>query len=258
MSIYVGSARIDENGNTTGGAAGDQTGKEVCTQAMYTHSKGWYILRPKSVTHANALAKKMQAACDNDHIGYDQNQRLGIISKGISTTTNTECDCSSLVRECVIEAMGTDPGNFTTANEAAKLAATGLFEDKVAYTNQTKTPVYNGDVLVTKTKGHTVIVVSGNARSSSSSASSGSTVTATAKAASYSASLAGTYTVTASTLNVRNGAGTNYSVMTTISKGTAVKCYGYYTTASGVKWLYIQFTKSGTTYTGFASSAYLK
>ena len=250
MSIYVGSARIDENGNTTGGEAGDQTGKEVSTQAMYTHSKGWYILRPKSVTHANALAKKMQAACDNDHIGYDQNQRLGIISKGISTTTDTECDCSSLVRECIIEAMGTDPGNFTTSNEVTKLAATGLFEDKISYTSQAKTPVYNGDILVTKTKGHTVIVVSGNARSSTS-------VTATAKAASYSASLAGTYTVTASSLNVRNGAGTNYTVMTTISKGTTVKCYGYYSTASSVKWLYIQFTKNGTTYTGFASSKYL-
>ena len=41
--------------------------------------------------------------------------------------------------------------------------ATGLFT-KIAYVNQSKTPVYNGDILVTKTKGHTVIVVSGNPR----------------------------------------------------------------------------------------------
>lgn len=177
MAIYIGSARIDENDNSTGGSAGDQTGKEVSTQTMYTHSKGWYILRPKSVTHANAIAKKMQAACDNDNIGYDQNNRLGIITYGISTTTKTECDCSSLVRECVKEATGTDPGNFTTANEATKLASTGLFEDKIAYSSQSSTPVHNGDILVTKTKGHTVIVVSGNARSKSTTTSSGTSST---------------------------------------------------------------------------------
>ncbi len=34
----------------------------------------------------------------------------------------------------------------------------------VSYISQAKTPVYNDDVLVTKTKGHTVIVVSGNPR----------------------------------------------------------------------------------------------
>ena len=50
MSLIVGSARIDENGKTSGGKAGDQTGKEVCTQAYHMHSKGWYALRAKSVT----------------------------------------------------------------------------------------------------------------------------------------------------------------------------------------------------------------
>lgn len=89
--------------------------------------------------------------------------------------------------------------------------------------------------------------------------SSSSTVSKTAKygAQSYSASLAGTYTVTASALNVREGAGTDMAVMVTIPKGTSVKNYGYYTTYKSVKWLYIQFTYSGTKYTGFASSQYL-
>lgn len=171
-TIYIGSARIDEDGNAAGGEAGDQTGKEVSTQTFYTHSKGWYIIRPTSVTLANKLAERMQAACDNDKIGYDQNNRLGVITYGIDTTTATECDCSSLVRECVIEASGEDPGNFTTSNEATKLAATGLFEDKEAFTSQSATPVYNGDILVTKTSGHTVIVVSGNKRSSASTSGS--------------------------------------------------------------------------------------
>ena len=33
MSLIVGSARIDENDNLKNGKAGDQTGKEVSTQA---------------------------------------------------------------------------------------------------------------------------------------------------------------------------------------------------------------------------------
>lgn len=89
------------------------------------------------------------------------------------------------------------------------------------------------------------------------------TATATTKkvatdgANSFKSSLAGTYTVTANWLNVRNGAGTSKSIMVAIPKGTSVKNYGYYTTVSGVKWLYIQFTYKDVQYTGFASSAYL-
>ncbi len=41
------SARSDERGRATGGAAGDQTGREVCEIPAYTYSKGWkWILRP--------------------------------------------------------------------------------------------------------------------------------------------------------------------------------------------------------------------
>lgn len=78
-------------------------------------------------------------------------------------------------------------------------------------------------------------------------------------------SLKGTYKVTASWLNVRNGAGADkdengndkHPVMVAIPNGTKVKCYGYYTAVNGVKWLYVQFTYEGTTYTGFASSKHL-
>lgn len=83
------------------------------------------------------------------------------------------------------------------------------------------------------------------------------TVVAKDTAKSFLKSLAGTYQVTASSLNVRHGAGTGKSVMVSIPKGTKVKCYGYYTTTLNRKWLYIQFTYNGVTYTGFASSKYL-
>ena len=171
MAIMVSSARSDERGRYSGGKPGDQKQKsktndtrgEVSMQPMYTHRKGWIIVRPKKVSHADAIADGGTRAANNPNIGYSQSDRLSVVKNGINTKVKTNADCSSLVRQVVKEATGKDPGNFTTANEARVLAATGLFT-KIAYVNQSKTPVYNGDILVTKTKGHTVIVVSGNPR----------------------------------------------------------------------------------------------
>lgn len=169
MTVIIGSARIDENGNATGGKVGDQkqTSKpdykgEVSLQTFYVASKGWYVLHPKSDAHALKIAEKMLTACNNSNLGYDQTNRLGVITHGVASTVKTECDCSALVRACVKEATGKDPGNFTTANEAAALEATGLFDGRKSYTNGMT--LYTGDVLVTKTKGHTVIVVEGASR----------------------------------------------------------------------------------------------
>ena len=265
MSIMVGSARIDERGNASGGAAGDQkqtsatndlTG-EVSMQKMYSHSKGWYILRPKSAAHAVKMADLMKAACNNANIGYDQGNRLGVVQHGIMTAVKTECDCSSLVREVVKEATGKDPGNFTTANEAASLEATGLFESKRSYVSQSATPVYDGDVLVTKTKGHTVIVVSGNARkaaSGSSSAPAPSVSTAKIESAKgFDKTLAGTYK-TIGSLYLRAGAGKGKPELVVMPNNTTVRNYGYYTLVDGTKWLYVQTTIKSVTYTGFCSS----
>lgn len=83
-------------------------------------------------------------------------------------------------------------------------------------------------------------------------------VKATDYARNYLKSLAGTYKVTASALNVRHGASITKKIMTTIPKGTVVKCYGYYTRVLGVNWLYIQFDYKGVNYTGFASAKYLQ
>lgn len=165
--IIIGSARHDENRHYSGGKAGDQKQKlnsagydmsgEVSTQPFYVHRLGWDILRAKDPKLANGLAFSMALACVNKNIGYNQNKRLGVVNKGILTDVPVNADCSSLVRAC-IQNCGHKIDNFTTVNEVAILLATGLFE-KVAYLTQDA--LYNGDILVTKTKGHTVIVVSG-------------------------------------------------------------------------------------------------
>jgi hypothetical protein len=134
-------------------------------QAYYVHSKGWYCLRPKSITVANAIAEAMLQGCRNNNIGYCQGHRSNVIEqlrrvgKLSKISVKTEADCSSLVRACCIQA-GFDPGNFNTASEVSALKATGQFMKAIAVTS--KTELFNGDVLVTKTKGHTVVVVSGN------------------------------------------------------------------------------------------------
>ena len=268
VDIKVGSARIDENGKLSGGAAGDQTGLEVSTQAYYMHSKGWYLLRPKDVSVANAIAKAMQNACDNDNIGYCQDHRTTVITQlqkygsMAAIAEKTEADCSSLVRGCCIEA-GFDPGNFNTANEASCLENTGKFEKKVSVISSTT--LHDGDVLVTKTKGHTVVVVSGNPRSGSSTGSanvaSGNNGNALIKkmqsAKSKSSSLSGTYKTTAN-LNLRYGPDKDkYDSIIILPAGTKCQCYGYYTLASGVRWLYVTTSVNGKQYTGFVNMKYL-
>ena len=160
MAVIIGSARHDEHGNCySGGKAGDQTGQEVSTQNFYIHSKGWNVLRAKDNKVAEKLAEAMQIACGNKNIGYDQSERYGIIKHGINTKVKTECDCSSLVRACIIYASGKDVGDFNTSNERSVILKSGLFKDVGSY-KQGDT-LCNGDILVTRTKGHTAIVVSG-------------------------------------------------------------------------------------------------
>ena len=83
-------------------------------------------------------------------------------------------------------------------------------------------------------------------------------VSATQHAKSKSDAVKGKYVVDATSVNVRDGAGTNYKILTTIPRGTVVNNYGYYNTVDGVKWLFVKFDYQGVTYTAFVSSRYLK
>ena len=75
----------------------------------------------------------------------------------------------------------------------------------------------------------------------------------------YDSTLARAYKVTADNgLNIRNGAGTSKTKMVVIPKDKKVKCHGYYTLQSKVKWLYVEFTHDNVDYIGFASAEYLK
>lgn len=171
MAVRIGSARIDECGSAKGGAAGDQTGKEVSTQNWYKHAKGWRVFRAKSPVVAEKIAQDMQWACDNRHIGYDQGQRLTLyeVSKPLGfdcekVTTNCETDCSALVRVCCAYA-GIMLPNFRTPTEPRALLDSGAFEELTGskYTDGSSY-LKRGDILVTRTQGHTVVVLSNGSK----------------------------------------------------------------------------------------------
>ena len=164
--VIIGSARIDENGNASGGKAGDQNGKEVSTQQYYLHDKGWNVLRAKEPQVREAIAQNMTWACANNNIGYDQNQNQTLyqVAKPLGFNcslvgTPCETDCARLVRVCVLYA-GVKVSDFYTGNEKDALLATDAF-DLV----DVKLPdeLLRGDILVTKTKGHTVVVLTNGA-----------------------------------------------------------------------------------------------
>lgn len=168
MAVKVGSARIDENGKAHGGKAGDQTGKEVGTQNWYNHSKGWRVFRPIDPAKAAKIAKAMQMACDNGNIGYDQYQRNTLYTYAAKVgfniskvTAKCETDCSALVRVCC-EYAGIPglPSGFRTGNMPSNLIKTGAFVELKGskYTGRSDY-LGAGDILVTKTSGHTVVVL---------------------------------------------------------------------------------------------------
>ena len=159
MSLVVGSARIDESGHISGGKRGINPGvlrpfkRLVLSEAEEHHSskchcgsyaagmqKQQYRILPGAQKQCNRTAEKSRKARKDF---YKNRGRL------------------QFTRESVLH-PGFDPGNFNTASEVSALKATGQFMEPIAVTS--KTELFNGDVLVTKTKGHTVVVVSGNPR----------------------------------------------------------------------------------------------
>ena len=168
MAVYVGSARIDENGKAYGGAAGDQTGKELSKQVWYEHKKGWRVFRALDPEVALKIARFMDAACASPLVGYDQWNRHTLYNaiKDVGFDLSklkkkVETDCSALVRTALAYAgiMGI-PEDFRTGNMPSALLGTGKFVELKGskYTEQSAY-LGAGDILVTKTSGHTVVVL---------------------------------------------------------------------------------------------------
>lgn len=93
------------------------------------------------------------------------------------------------------------------------------------------------------------------ASSSATKPSSSTTAQKVDPARSFDRMYAKTYTVTASALNMRKGAGTHKGIVKVLKNGALVTCYGYYTKHNEKIWLFVRDSNGDT---GFCSKAYLK
>lgn len=166
MTVYIGNAVGDEHGKARGGEPGNQTGKELRIQPWYLNAKGWRVFRAKDPAVAKKIADDMRWACDNMAIGYNQSTRNTLYNAAkpfdfdcAKVTELCECDCSSLVRVCVLYA-GIKINDFNTTSEPTRLLNTGAFDEMVGekYTDESAY-LREGDILVTRTKGHTLVIL---------------------------------------------------------------------------------------------------
>ena len=216
MAVLIGSAR-SSYGNTT---PGDQNGgREVSTEKYYVHSQGWYVLRAKDPEKREKIAVAMERACANNDIGYDQSTRLTLFNNvqpfgfdPACTTKKVNTDCSALVRVCVHYA-GIAVDNFITSNEVSMLMATGKFElFKDDEHCKSSDHLLRGDILVTRTKGHTVAVLSDGAKAADERQSAPAKPVQT-----------GDITIAPGSWNVRSGPGTAYPAVGVVHGGDALK-----------------------------------
>lgn len=164
--MRIGHASIDENNKIKNGRAGDQTGKEVCIRNYY--DKNWdYVLRPKTSDLAEKSAKACEALCNNQCVGYDQNERNSIIPylellgwNYLAIKKDTECDCSSLMTACALcgGAKINYKGNAPhTRSMVARFKESGSY-DVFQFVSPKHSNLKRGDILV-KEGSHTAMVL---------------------------------------------------------------------------------------------------
>ena len=167
----IAHASKDGRGKYSGDIAGDQTGKEVCIREYY--NRPWtHVIRCKDRNMAQKIADAMTKAANNNHIGYDQNQRCSLLTYArkvgydpAKVTTDCETDCSALVSvACMYAGIPENAlykgGNLsTTKNLRARLKTTGMFDvySSKDYTAKTD-KLMVGDILLAENH-HVAVVV---------------------------------------------------------------------------------------------------
>ena len=153
--VKIGHASSDERGRYSGGTAGDQSGREVCIRDWY--NRPWnVVVRPKKTAVAAGIVRNCVEACENECIGYDQNQRTTLYSHAKNAGWNLknisepcETDCSALVAVCVNAAGVSVSKDIYTGNMVKALFQTGEFD--VLTDNkylESDTYLLAGDILV--------------------------------------------------------------------------------------------------------------
>ena len=168
--VKIAHASIDENGKTAGGAAGDQTGKEVCIRSWY--NKPWnVVIRFKLPAMRQKLADFMRKVANNPYVGYDKQNRNSLLQYARNvgydpSKINTPCegDCSSTVTVgCIYAGLQEEQlvinGNCATTRTLRNLLKnTGMVDIYMEKDYTAKTDnLLVGDILLSE--GHHVAVV---------------------------------------------------------------------------------------------------
>ena len=171
--VKYGQARKGEK-SYKNNKAGDQTKKEVMISKwkyspIALQSEHWqYVYRCKDPDKARIIAATMADACNNDHIGYDQNdkdrgtfydaaKKAGWDVSAIKKNCETTCSCAISV--CLNAAGINAPRLWMTRYMPADIEATGQF-----YKFTSKKYIHSsenlavGDILINPGK-HAVVVV---------------------------------------------------------------------------------------------------
>ena len=224
----------DERGKYIGGQAGDQTGTEW-------HIINWYnypwkcILRHPNTEVRNLIADMARQSALNGNIGYDQGERLTyweqlkkVNYKPENITVKCEADCSSGVASICkgvgyrlnIDKLKNISASNTTyvMRNNFKSAGFEVLTDSKYLTSDAY--LLAGDILlndahhtaINLTKGNKVTMPIQNA-------------TAPKPTTSSFKSFVG-YVKVNTSLNVRKGAGTQYSILGSLKNGTSVKVVG--------------------------------
>ena len=173
-TVKIGHAVHGERGGLKGNKAGDYKGREVYienwTYSVFGASRyHWkYVFRAKDHKLARGIAYSMEAICNNNKIGYDQNRpdSTSLYDKAEAknweiTEINSWCEttCSNAVSVCLNSEGVEVPKNWNTSRMKKDLMATGMFEclDAKEYVRSSKKLVL-GDILLNPGH-HTAVVV---------------------------------------------------------------------------------------------------
>lgn len=162
MATKISNCGSNENGKTTGGKAGDQTGKEYRVISWY--SRPWKcVLRYSDPKVGEEIARISEAAAKNDNIGYCQTHRRTYHDAlkaanwnpaAIKTPVEADCSASTLANiiaaghKCGIAALKqVNPDGYTGNMRAAlkKAGFTVLTDSKYLSSSDYLLP---GDILL--------------------------------------------------------------------------------------------------------------
>ena len=251
MSILIGHSSINELGKATGGLAGDQTGKEICTRSYYNPSTKWdYVLRPITNEIAEKSAKFVEDVCDNKFIGYNQADRNSLYKQakavkfdGKKIKKSCSCDCSSFLHTASVAAGANLPygsNGLTTRTMVDAYRKSGDYDvlSDEKYLTSDKY-LRRGDILVNEGH-HTVMVLEDGAEAYDSKFED--------KFVPYVARVT-------TDLNLRSTPSSLYrsNVIVVLPKDTYVSVIDY---SVGV-WCKVQLVAYDKEYTGYVSQKYL-